>query len=64
MAHAGSVLRQIACLSARAVFIADGAPVKTVYPQIAREWSSITIVSQGRSDLPPTALVMRMSSSV
>ena len=63
IAHVGSVLRQIACRSARAVFIAEGAPVKTVYPQIAREWSSITIVSQGRSVLPSTP-VMRMSSSV
>ncbi|SMY13238.1 hypothetical protein BJEO58_02850 [Brevibacterium jeotgali] len=37
IAHAGSSLRQIACRSASAVFIAEGAPVKTMYPQIARE---------------------------
>lgn len=34
---AGSLLGQIAWRSASAVFIADGAPSKTMYPQIARE---------------------------
>lgn len=37
IAHAGSVFRQIACRRARAVLIAEGAPVKTMYPQMARE---------------------------
>lgn len=37
IAHAGSVFRQIACRRARAVLMDEGAPVKTVYPQMARE---------------------------
>ena len=34
--QAGSLFGQIAWRSANAVFIAEGAPSKTMYPQIAR----------------------------
>ena len=37
IAHAGSVLRQIAYRKARAMLMAEGAPVNTMYPQMARE---------------------------
>ncbi|CAM3290418.1 hypothetical protein WIMU106979_24880 [Williamsia muralis] len=61
--QAGSLLGQIAWRSANAVFIAEGAPSKTMYPQTAREKSSMTVVNQGLDGLPLGSL-MRMSSSV
>lgn len=63
MVHSGLALVLMAWCRARAVCSADGAPAKKVYPATAREWSSSTTVSHGRTAVPFLPRTM-MSSRV